>query len=412
MTYFTKEDTLATITENYPETIAVFTAHGFPQMGDEAKRRAFASKISLENALTLKGTSVTAFTRLLESAIEQRRSGADISLQTGAADEAGDSLSIQGLLPCPVRIPLLESFQRFAEGYRKETGVALRADLQAASMGVDGIARVVDQARDAAELPDLFISAGFDLFFDRQRFGRFKQAGVFTDLVNYPRANAAFAGLDLPDPDGHYSLLAVVPAVFLVNTEELHDEPAPRGWEDLLDERFTQRVSLPVGDFDLFNAILLHIHHRFGDDGVRRLGRSMLSSLHPAQMVKSDRRKEQRPAVTIMPNFFTRMVKEGGPMQAVWPADGAIISPIFMLAQRARRTELQPVADFFASREVGEILAHQGLFPSLHPEVDNRLPADRPFMWLGWDIINGQDLSVRLRHCLDLFKLESNGGVS
>ncbi|MBN2431104.1 MAG: ABC transporter substrate-binding protein [Acidobacteria bacterium] len=412
MTYFSKEDTLATITDNYPETIAVFTAHGFPQMGDEVRRRLFAPKISLESALTLKGTSVTAFTRLLEAAIEQRRNGADVSLQAAGVAEAGASLSIHGVLPCPVRIPLLESFQRFAEGYRHETGLALRAELQAASMGVDGIARLVDQARDAADLPDLFISAGFDLFFDRQRFGRFKADGVFADLVKFPRVNASFAGLDLPDPDGHYSLLAVVPAVFLVNTEELHDEAVPRGWEDLLDARFTQRVSLPVGDFDLFNAILLHIHHRFGDDGVQRLSRNMLSSLHPAQMVKSDRRKDQRPAVTIMPNFFTRMVKDGGPMQAVWPADGAIISPVFMLAQRAKRAALQPVADFFASREVGEILAHQGLFPSLHPDVDNRLPADRPFMWLGWNTINGQDLSVRLRHCLDLFQLESTGGVS
>ncbi len=95
-------------------------------------------------------------------------------------------------------------------------------------------------------------------------------------------------------------------------------------------------------------------------------------------------------------------------MSAVWPKDGAIVSPIFMLAKRQRAEELQPVIDFFASRQVGETLAHTGLFPSLHPEVDNRLAPDTPLMWLGWDKIMAKDLSAEIKACHALFDKSAN----
>ena len=230
-----------------------------------------------------------------------------------------------------------------------------------------------------------------------------KNDGVFEDLTDISDVNPLFSSLDLRDPMNHYSMIGVVPAVFLVNTEELAGRSVPRTWEELIQGDFEKRVSLPMGDFDLFNGILLNIHKRYGDEGVRKLGRTLLESMHPSQMVKSDRKTEDRPVVTIMPYFFTKMVKEGGSLVAVWPDDGAIISPIFMLSKKERAESVKPIVDFFASRQVGEILSHSGLFPSLHPDVDNRIDSDRDFMWLGWDYIYGHDISALITHCEELF---------
>jgi ABC-type Fe3+ transport system substrate-binding protein len=135
---------------------------------------------------------------------------------------------------------------------------------------------------------------------------------------------------------------------------------------------------------------------------VRALGRNLSESMHPATMVSTARRADA-PIVTIMPYFFTRMALPGTPIQAVWPEDGAIVSPVFMLAKQSRRAALQPVIDFFASRELGEILAHKGLFPSTHPEVDNRLEPGRTFDWLGWDYIRTQDIPALIARCQALF---------
>src|SRR5699024_4705377 len=144
---------------------------------------------------------------------------------------------------------------------------------------------------------------------------------------------------------------------------------------------FENAVSLPVGDFDLFNAMLLTLYKKYGEEGIKKLGKSMLKSMHPSEMVKSHM-KSIRPAVTIMPYFFTRMTKRGGPMVAVWPEDGAIISPIFLLSKKSKKGKLKPFVDLFVSKEIGEILSHNGRFPSTNPEVDNGISKDQKYLWL------------------------------
>jgi ABC-type Fe3+ transport system substrate-binding protein len=403
--YFQTTDSLFDITEKYPETVAVFGSNGFPQMEDETQRANFGKMITFDVALQLKQKNPDTFIDLLEEVIDSERNGVDATLAgKGKIDENG--LNVVGLLPCPVRIPLLESYNKFAEIHKSNGGSTFNTDLKAASMGTEWVEKNIDGVESAKDLPDLFISAGFDLFFDQNRIGKFRDRGDFVDLVEWNGENPLFAGRGLQDPQKNYSIISIVPAVFLINTKEVGDRKIPESWEDLLSDEWEESVSLPVGDFDLFNAILLNIHKKYGDAGVKKLGKSMLQAMHPSQMVKSDRLKQKRPAITIMPYFFTKTVKEGGTMKAVWPSDGAIVSPIFMLAKKEKAEELKPLVDFFASKEVGEILAHSGLFPSLNPEVDNRLDNDKPLMWLGWDDIMSKDLSKEIEECNRLFNEE------
>ncbi|MEA1972978.1 MAG: ABC transporter substrate-binding protein, partial [Candidatus Cloacimonadota bacterium] len=334
MKYFDKENTLLEIVEKYPETIPVFTSNGFQQMNDEEKREKFAKSLSLKMALMLKQADLETFSKLLIEAIESKNDDVDATLSSNVKVEDKEALDIVGLLPCPVRIPLLEKFNNFKKTYSKEKNVIINHELKAASMGLDWVEKNLIGITDATELPDLFISAGFEMFFDEEMIGKFKKQDVFEDTTKIDKFNISFKDIKLKDPRKHYAMIGVVPAVFLINRKELGDRPIPSTWEDLMDPFFERRVSLPVGDFDLFNGILLNIYKMYGDEGVRKLGRSLLESLHPSQMVKSDRKKVNRPIVTIMPYFFTKMVKDGGPMIAVWPKDGAIISPIFMLSKR------------------------------------------------------------------------------
>ncbi len=401
--FFTLADTLFDITERYPDTVPVFTSNGFPQMGDETKRKDFGKNISLENALAFQKRDADSFTKLLVAAIEGTAADSDVTL-SDHSKARGERLTIAGLLPCPVRIPLLDSFAAFSKQFRAKHAIELEYELKAASMGVEWIDDNLKEISDPSGIPDLFISAGFDLFFDDEKIGRFKKQGVFTDAVSFSEVNPSFRDYDLKDPQGHYSMIGVVPAVFLVNVKDLGSRKVPRTWEDILSPEFENSVSLPVGDFDLFNGMLLNIHKRFGEEGVRQLGRSLLESLHPSQMVRSDKKAANRPVITILPYFFTKTVREGSTMTAVWPEDGAIISPLFMLAKAEGLDKLQDVIDFFASREVGEILSHQGLFPSTHPAVDNNLAADKKFSWLGWDYIYSIDVARTIHRCEILFE--------
>ena len=81
-----------------------------------------------------------------------------------------------------------------------------------------------------------------------------------------------------------------------------------------------------------------------------------------------------------------------------------------MLAKKSRQAELQPIGDFLAGKEIGEILAQRGLFPSLHTDVDNQLPAGTPWQWVGWDFIYSNDIPALIKHTTLLFETSMNEG--
>ncbi|NLN15241.1 MAG: ABC transporter substrate-binding protein [Tissierellia bacterium] len=392
--YFKVTDKVFDITEKYPETIDVFAAHGFAQLKNDKMRRLMGKTISLEMACKTKKVNLDLFEEKLVEAIEQARMTVDGKMLNEKNIKGGD-IKIEGILPCPVQLPLMESFEKWLD--EKDFDFTIDYDLKVASGGVDWLKERIIKIEDEEELSDLFISAGFDLFFDKRLMGKFKSKGIFKDLTAFDKLNEDFSNdeIDLKDPKGQYSIISVVAAVFLVNKEELGDRRAPETWKDLFKPEFEGEVALPVSDFDLFNAILLNIHKRYGEEGVRKLGRAFMNNMHPAEMVKSHRKKE-KPTVTIMPYFFTKMISGNGPMFPVWPKDGAIISPIFLLAKESKKDKIKPFVDFFASKEVGEILSHNGKFPSTHPEVENNLSEDQKFMWLGWDYINKNDIGQLL----------------
>lgn len=401
-----KDMTVKDVLDRWPGTLDVFVANGFENFRDEKQRNAVSAFLKLERAAQTKKYDLDNFLGLLQTKIDEELNQTDVTMKV--TEKSDSQVNVSGLLPCPVRLPLLEGFDAFIENYTVETGNKVSYKLEAASVGADWIENNIRGIENANELPDVFLSAGFETFFDQKTIGRFKDQGVFTDITA-ATVNADFADIDINDPKKDYSIIAAVPAVFMINHDVLGDLPMPRRWADLLKPEYEQKVALPVGDFDLFNAILLAIHKDYGDDGVKKLGRCMLKSMHPSQMVKNAQRvAEEKPLVTIMPYFFTKMARMVQSLEIVWPEDGAVVSPIFMLTKRESLDKVRPIAEYLSSKPVGEILAQKGLFPSLHPDVDNQLTGHHPWKWIGWDYIYKNDIGALIQHTTQIFEDSMN----
>lgn len=406
--YIDIKESIYDITEKYPETLDLFVASGFDNFANEMLRKTLGKSISLEDALKSKKMSIELFKEKLEDIIIQKRPSLDSGL-VEAKSKTGSEINVEGILPCPIRLPLLEKLELWLKDEGQKLPFAIDYDLKAASVGVDWLKEKIISAdsKDEKMLADVFMSAGFDLFFDKSLLGQFKEQEVFKDISGLKQLNCDFdnAKIDLKDPNGHYSVIAVVPAIFMVNMEELGDRKIPQCWGDLLKPDFANSISLPMRDLDLFNAVLLNIYKLYGQDGIEKLAGSLLYSLHPAQMVKSDQVKqdEQKPTITILPYFFTNMIDENGPLKAVWPSDGAILSPVFLLAKKSKEEKIKPFVEFLFSKELGDLFSKQGKFPSTHPLVDNGLSKEQSFMWLGWDYINSHDIGKLLKKLEKMF---------
>lgn len=389
-----KNTTIKEILEKFPETITIFENYGFKGL-DNPDVLNKLENISIEYAMSLKKMDYNEFITLLNNYISSLNNSVDVTMNSEKYNN-GD-VSILGLLPCPIRIPLLENFKNFLE---KNNDLNVDYQLKAASAGLDWLKVDVLEKNKVENLADIFISAGFDLFFEKSLMGRFKENGIFKDITEIKEYNEDFK--ELKDPHGDYSILGAVPAIFLVNKNLIGDRKIPKTWEDILKPEFKNSIALPIGDFDLFNAILVNIYKNYGKNGVRALGESLMMNMHPAQMIGAN-----EPTITIMPYFFSKMAKDKKNILPIWPEDGAIISPIFMLTKKERENELKKLAKYFSSKEVGEIFSHQGLFPSTNPEVKNPT-SGKPIMWVGWEYIYNNDIGKIIKECEKIF----NEGVN
>ena len=401
-TYFSIKDKVYDVTEKYPELIDLFVARGFEPLKNEAMRKSIGKTISVELALRSKKIDVESFEREMIECIEDRNRSKDFSTGLEAVkvkNEAAD-YAVSGVLPCPIKMQIIEKL----EGFVKSQDYKIDLDLQAASMGLDAIKEIIKNSESADELSDIYMSAGFDLFFDKKLIGRYMDEGSFSDITDVEHINEAFENdyIDLRDPKKRYTIIGVVPAIFMVNKELLGDREYPRSWEDILKPKFEDSVSLPVRDLDLFNAILLGMNAMYGKEGVAKLGKALLSSMHPAQMVKNTN-KTTGAAVSIMPYFFTWMAKEGGPLEIVWPKEGAIVSPIFLLTKTSSKDKIKPLVDFIFSEDMGQVLAGEGKFPTTVRGIDNRLDKEQRFVWAGWDYLHSHDIGEVLKELEHIF---------
>ncbi len=407
--YFSLSDKVFDVTERYPELIDLLAANGFENLRNDMMRKTIGKTISIETALRSKHFDPAAFERQMVETIAQQKPSLSAGLGEARQNDPSGELKLAGVLPCPIRVQLLEKL----DGWLGRQKTKVNYELQAASMGLDWLREQFLSDGDASALADVYLSAGFSLFFDQKLVERYMRQGVFADLTGMQRLNRCFDNdaVDLKDPRHQYSIIGVVPAIFMVNTDLLGNRPCPESWADLMRPEFENTIALPMQDLDLFNAVLLGIYSKYGAEGVSKLGRGLLTSMHPAQMIKSAGRKQDgAPVITVMPYFFSWMAKEGGPMRAIWPGDGAIVSPIFLLTKADSREKSQPLVDFLSSKEMGEVLSANGKFPSTHPEVDNGLSPQQTFLWPGWDYIHSHDIGALLAKTERIF-FDAAGGA-
>ncbi len=133
--YFDIKDKVYDITEKYPETIQVFVANGFEPLANETMRKLMGKTISLEMACKSKRVNLELFVEKLIEAIEQNRKSVDSSLIEKREKEKAD-VKMAGILPCPIRVPLLEGFNAWIEENKERLNLNIEYDLKSAHMGV------------------------------------------------------------------------------------------------------------------------------------------------------------------------------------------------------------------------------------------------------------------------------------
>jgi len=324
----------------------------------------------------------------------------DLSRQSG--EHPREHLHLLGYAACQFKPAFKEFLAPVMAHYHSETGVRLNCHIPMGCGHHEDDYDDIWKVEHIDDFPDIVASMGFGDFFRQEFVERLVRKGYFgtawTGAVNETFEKAGFR-----DPDGWYTIYAVFPYVMLVDTRKLGSAPVPRCWSDLLHPSLRDNIMINGSDGLVAEVPLLYFFKEHGDNGLLALAANIRESLHPAQMVKAATSSNARgAAVYIMPWFFAQARSMSSEVQLVWPEDGALTSPIYLLIKESKKNELKSIVDCIIGPEMGAGSA-QACFPSLNPQVDNKLPENASFKWLGWDYIKQNDLEKLKTHTNDVF---------
>lgn len=387
---------IAELVRRYPASRQLLAGHGITQFDDPETLATYGGLLKVRTLLKAQRIDEGAFCARL---------AAESTVADGEPVPAASTVpNLFALLPCPLKVPIEEAFAAFLQRLPADRRERLTFFIEGNANHQLDYADYADHFERLDEIPDIVITPGFNSFFHPHFVERFIRVGRFTSVSGYA-GDRHLAPLGVIDPAGHYTMLAMNLLVPVVDRFRLGSRPVPRCWADLLDPQYRASIAIRGNSDGTFcETLLLAILKEFGPTGLEQLGRNVSYGWHPSQMAKTaGNGREEGPAISIMPLFFTTTIKNREQVEIVWPADGALVSPVTMLIKAEKRSELREVVDFLAGPEVARICAG-ALFPAVHPEVDNRLPDNATFKWIGWDYVTGHDLKTLIAQANEAFR--------
>lgn len=364
-------------------------ARGFSQLKNDHAFQTLGKMIQLKQALKMKGIHEAVFleefrnySTVAPDFQEHATAPAPLLSETSDVVQTQTDFLVSGALPCPVRLPLLDSLKHWNELHQVRN---ISYDLRSANLGLDFVLDQLASGRPET-YPDLITSAGYELLLRpdiRRAISDHYSAPVLPFL---PEMEEKIPGL--ADPAACFRMITVVPAVFIVNHRALNGRSVPHSWAELLCGDFRESVAIPVSDLDMHNALVITIYSKYGEKGLSALKNCFAKNLHPAQMVKNIR--NEAPCISVAPYFFASMIAHEQ-QELIWPEDGAIVSPVFLSVKHGSEQGIAAVLDYFLSDEVSAILSHNGKFPVTSPTAGHQLDENHPLLFAGWEILNHID---------------------
>ncbi len=378
---------LSTFMETYPETEPVFAAHGLEQLVTPKSLGLIGPFLTLETALTTHGIAPREFLTLLEECLHK-----EALLDAPGLSETAQqgSHGLLTLMPCGLKVPFARAVASFVASFPWNGKESLNYSVESNLNHEVSYYPYVSHIESLDELPDIVVSSDFNAFFHHRFYNRFVKPGHFIDVMTDAAPNPLFVNAGISDPIKGYNILCVNPLIIVADLEKVGDRPLPRCWADLLDPMWHRSITLRGNEHFFCHAVLLPFFKEHGAAGMRALAHNIFDGRHPSQMVKTAG-GGQSAALYVMPHFFAQKIPTRKAVKFIWPEDGALASPVTMLAKKSRANALKPIIDYLTGEELARVFTGAS-FPSPLNDIDNRLPSEAGLKWLGWDYIRTNDM--------------------
>lgn len=218
------------IIQRFPQTRSVFVANGLGALVSDDAMRVLAPFLTLGTALKSRFINIEAFIEMLEGAVSR-----DPVIDTPGLTslEAQKDLTFLGLMPCGLKMPFSRAFSQFLNELQAKEGLGIQSAVEGNVNQELSYYSYVDTIESRDELPDIIMSADYNVFLGHRFYNQFVAPGHFTGYGELS-AGPNFSDAQILDPKNEYTILCVNPLVVVANLDKLENRDLPHTWEDLL----------------------------------------------------------------------------------------------------------------------------------------------------------------------------------
>ncbi|MNB65971.1 hypothetical protein D3C81_125350 [compost metagenome] len=378
---------LGEVLRDYPHKAEVLSDY-FGAAGTEQLRDRYGTDAYLNRMLKSESKPADTLLSLLNEGEDE-----------GLLPQPGE-LDLLGMSICLMRQRFQACFDDWMTDYREETGGMFNCYLPR-NCGGGNPYRNAWQTSDISKFPGIVTGCGIADYFRAEFKDNLLSRGLFRS-VDMP-LNAGLPS-ELIDPYGAYTLYGVYPYVMMVDETRIGSLPRPREWADLMNPVYENNVIVVGSSEKISEMLLMHIYKEHGDKGVERLGVTIKDGWHGSKMAKAAGSPSgEGAAIYVLPWAFAKVCPRPDRVSVIWPEDGALSNPLFMLVRRDRYDDLAPIANYITGPRLGREVAACS-FASLNAEVDNGLPSGARMKWLGWEYLRSVDLQKLKEHVHSVFR--------
>jgi len=371
----------------------IFEKHGLASYFKEENLQKIGRFMKLRTLMDAKGLNADLFIELLNNTVNTDR------IEVCSDGQVNENLHFSSMLPCGLRNPFKEYFESLIFDNQEQYG-SLNYLVEGNVNHELSYYPLLDSITNHNELPDIIMASDVNNFFHRPFMQRFVEKGVFSSYMPY-KPNSYLDKVAYADPENCFTMYTANMLVMVIDNERLNGKSIPKRWSDILDSSFHNEIAMRGEENFFCNAVMLPFYKENGFDAIRQLANNIKSGMHPAEMVKlAGAGKQEGAAVYIMPYFFAKKIKKEN-VTLVWPEDGAIASPVFMLVKKHKQKEHEKLLSMLMSKETGSMMLGRH-FPTMHPDITHEsLP--EAVKWLGWDFLYSNDIGLLKNDIRDAF---------
>ena len=375
-------DKIGDVLKKHTEAYEVFLANGFKASSVDKLIDSLGKDTMLQTVLKVKGINVDIFINMINEKSEHNS-----IIETTVYELYDPRLPLNVLVqtPCPTRLLLKERLTELLKSHKEETGEKINCYV------VDGCGSSfkhedVWMEEDIDKLPDIIMSKGFDVFYNKEFIDKFIRTGKFENVLEI--TNQEFSSINCLDDS--YTLNTAMVDVMLVDKKRLGDIPKPKSWKDLLDPIYKDQIIASGRENIIAKGMMLYLYKEFGQEAIEQFAHNVKDIYHNAKMVKIAGTNSSEGGSIYITSLTFAKTCEKNDVSIIWPEDGANISPLSILVKKDKVKKLDVVIDCLLN-DYGKMCTSINAI-SLNPKIKNNTPDNANYKWLGWDYIKDNDI--------------------